>query len=82
MAVNKSDLVNQVASRTGVTKKVAKIIIDTLLEVTTDALSIGRQVKWPGLGEFIVTTKGINPMTGAKLTIPKTIVFIPEGEEF
>lgn len=82
MAVNKSDLVDEVANRTGVTKKVAKIVIDTLLQVTTDALSIGKQVEWPGLGEFFVVTKGINPMTGAKLTIPKTIIFVPEDEEF
>lgn len=66
MAVNKNDLVDEVANRTGVTKKVAKIIIDALLETTIDALSIGREVEWPGLGKFVPK---------------KTLVFIPESKD-
>lgn len=80
--MTKKELVEDVVKKTRIKKEIIEVVVDTLLEVTIDGLVMGKKVKWPGLGEFIVTTKGINPLTGAELTIPKTIVFIPKGEEF
>ena len=52
--MNKKELVENVAKKAGVKKEIAKLVVDTLLEVIMEELALGRRVKWTGLGEFFV----------------------------
>lgn len=74
MAMLKSDLVQVVADRTGLTKKAAGQAIDAVLEAVVEALKSGDEVLLTGFGKFYVShvaeKQGINPQTLAPLTIP------------
>ena len=74
MAMLKSDLVQVVADKTGLTKKAAGESVDALLAAVVSALRGGDEVLLTGFGKFYVShvaeKKGINPQTLAPLTIP------------
>jgi len=82
--MNKSDLINQIASATGLTKTKSGEIIDVVTESMKDALSKGEKVTLVGFGTFSSTKrkerKGRNPKTGEVITIPaKTVVKFKSG---
>ncbi len=72
----KVDLVNQIASMTGLTKKAANDAVDSFVEVVTASLKKGDDVLITGFGKFEVRVRsqreGRNPQTGAKINIPAT----------
>lgn len=72
--MNKAGLVEEVADQTGMTKKVAGNVVDTLTETIKDTLSQGERVTLVGFGTFRVrerkARRGINPRTKEALTIP------------
>jgi DNA-binding protein HU-beta len=72
----KVDLVNQVASMTGLTKKAANDAVDAFVDTVTSALKKGDDVLITGFGKFEVRVRsqreGRNPQTGAKISIPAT----------
>jgi DNA-binding protein HU-beta len=72
--MNKFDLVNMLASKTGMTKKGASDALDTVLNGIVDALKKGEKVTITGFGTFEVRSRksrtGRNPQTGATITIP------------
>lgn len=72
--MNKNDLIAQVADRTDVSRADTTKIIDTALEVITQALKQGDEVRLVGFGTFAVSTRaaseGRNPRTGEKIVIP------------
>ncbi len=72
--MNKEDLVEQVADRTGQTKKQAMAIVDAVFASITGSLRRGEKVTVVGFGTFQVRGRaardGRNPRTGAKIRIP------------
>ena len=71
--MNKSDVVEAVASKTGLSKKDSEAAIEAVIDAITGALQKGDQVAFTGFGTFRVTRraarKGINPATGASIDI-------------
>lgn len=72
--MNKSELVNAIAEKTGVTKKTAEDSLNAILDVVKEVLVKGDKVQLVGFGSFEVKTraarKGHNPQTGAEMKIP------------
>ena len=72
----KTNLVEQVASMTGLTKKAANDAVDAFVDTVTSALKKGDDVLITGFGKFEVRVRsqreGRNPQTGAKISIPAT----------
>lgn len=72
--MRKSELVDAIASKTGLSKKDSEAAIEAVTDVVTDALQKGDEVALTGFGTFKVTKraarKGINPLTKQPLDIP------------
>ncbi len=72
--MNKSAVVDAVASKTDHSKKDVEMVIEAVLDVITDALQEGEQVAFTGFGTFSVSKRsareGINPATREKIQIP------------
>ncbi|NLB74192.1 MAG: HU family DNA-binding protein [Firmicutes bacterium] len=72
--MNKTDLVNNVALRTGAKKKDVDMIIGTALDAIGDALASGERVQLTGFGSFEVRERaervGRNPRTRKEILIP------------
>lgn len=71
--MNKTELVNQVASILG-TQKQAKEAVDCVFDTITNALAKSESVQISGFGSFKVNERkartGRNPQTGAPIKIP------------
>ena len=71
--MNKTDLINAVASSAELSKARAGKIVDTVLDAITDALKEGNDVTLIGFGTFSVRERagrsGRNPRTGQPLEI-------------
>lgn len=71
--MKKVELVEAVASETGLTKADATRAIDATFKAITDALAKGDKVPLVGFGTFSVSERaareGHNPRTGEKVTI-------------
>lgn len=72
--MNKAELVEAVAKKTGGSKKDAEATIDATLEAITESLAGGDKVALKGFGTFQVVERaareGRNPQTGESMTIP------------
>ena len=72
--MNKTELVNAIAEKAGLTKVDAKNALDATLTSIADALKNDDKVALVGCGTFSVTEKaartGINPRTKEKIEIP------------
>lgn len=72
-ALNKTDLIDTLASATGLAKKDAATAVDGVLAAITDALKKGDEVRLVGFGTFTVSeraaTKGRDPRTGETIDI-------------
>lgn len=72
--MNKSELIDAVAERSGLTKKAASQAVEAVLQAVTDSLAAGQKVTLVGFGTFEVreraARKGVNPATGAAIEIP------------
>lgn len=71
--MNKGDLIDFVAKKTGQTKTMVAEVVETFFSAVTDGLKKDGEVRASGLGNFrVVQTKareGRNPRTGAKIRI-------------
>lgn len=74
----KADLINNVAEKTGLTKKDATVAVEALFETVSETLAEGDRVQVIGFGTFEVrnraSRKGRNPQTGEEIEIPATKV--------
>jgi DNA-binding protein HU-beta len=74
--MNKAKLIEEVASKTRLTKKQAEEILETILETITNSLTKGEEVVLTGFGTFSAKVrharKGVNPQN------PKERIDIPE----
>lgn len=72
--MNKTELIGEVAGKTGITKKDAEKIINAFFTTVEDALKTGDKIQLIGFGTFEVRSrqarKGRNPQTGAEIDIP------------
>lgn len=84
--MNKTELINAVAEKAGLTKSQAKAALDATLNTITEALMKDDKVAIIGFGTFGVSEKtartGINPRTKEKIEIParKVVKFKPGAE--
>ncbi len=71
--MNKTELIEQMASRTGMTKKCAQEALNAYIEVVTATLKKGEDVALIGFGTFSVVERpaheGVNPLTHKKIQI-------------
>jgi len=76
--MNKTDLINEVAERSELSKKDAAKAVDAVFETVMDSLSKGERVQIIGFGNFEVrdrsARKGRNPQTGEEIQIPASKV--------
>ena len=72
--MNKSELVDAMAKKSGLSKKDTEAALGAFTETVANALKKGDKVQLIGFGTFEVTKRaareGKNPQTGAKIKIP------------
>jgi len=72
--MTKTELVDQVAARTNLSKKDAAAAVDAVFSTISESLARGEKVQLIGFGSFEVRERaeriGRNPQTGAEMTIP------------
>ena len=72
--MNKTELINQVAERSGVTKKDAEKVVSATIDAITAAMAAGDKIQLTGFGSFEVKDRaarvGRNPRTGETTEIP------------
>lgn len=82
----KLDIVNEVVSRTGVSKSKAEMAVETVFEAMKRSLERGERIELRGFGVFNVRPRktgiGRNPRTGEEVSIPpgKAVRFKPGKE--
>jgi DNA-binding protein HU-beta len=74
--MNKADLIEVIAKKSGQTKMASELILNAYIESVTEAVANGHSVQLLGFGTFKRATRaarnGRNPQTGAALVIPET----------
>lgn len=72
--VGKTDLIDVIAKTAKMEKTKAKAAVETMIDVVTKELKKGGKVQLTGFGTFATSKRkkrmGVNPKTGAKITIP------------
>ena len=72
--LNKSGLVNEIASKSGLTKKDSEVALNAAIAAIEDSLKKGDKVVLVGFGTFEVrkraARKGRNPQSGKEIQIP------------
>lgn len=72
--MNKTDLINSIASKSGLNKKNSEAALNALIASVEDSLKKGDKVVLVGFGTFEVrkraARKGRNPQTKKEITIP------------
>lgn len=84
--MNKTELVNAIAAKAGLTKVDAKAALDATLEAIAEAIANDDKVALIGFGTFATAEKaartGVNPATGEKIEIAaKKVVKFKAGAE-
>jgi DNA-binding protein HU-beta len=84
--MNKAELIDAIASESGLTKADSKKALDAFMKVTGEALNKGERVALVGFGSFSVAQRsartGRNPQTGKEIKIAakKVCKFSPGAE--
>ena len=82
----KLDIINEVVTRTGITKTKAELAVETVFEAMKKALAKGDRIELRGFGVFNIKPRktgiGRNPRTGEEVSIPpgKAVRFKPGKE--
>jgi len=84
--MNKSDLVEVLSKKAGITMKRASDVVDTIFDTMTDELVKGNRIEIRGLGSFTNKTytayTGRNPKTKALIHVPpKRLPYFKVGKE-
>lgn len=71
--MTKQEFVDQVAERSGLSRREASKAVDAFLESIQDALKSGESVNFTGFGKFSTADRaartGVNPRTGERVDI-------------
>ena len=83
--MNKNELINEIATAAGITKKEAEASLNAVLESIAGALKKGEPAALVGFGTFSVSRRaareGINPQSKEKIKIPaKNVVKFKAGK--
>ena len=77
--MNKTELIAQVAEKTGLSKKDSELAVNASLETITETLIQGEKVQLVGFGAFDVKERGVrmgrNPKTKKEIPASKVPVF-------
>jgi integration host factor subunit beta len=84
--MTKADLVEEVVRVSGLSKKHAEIIVNTVFGSIVDALEADEKIELRGFGSFRVrrrrSRQGRNPKTGDQVAVPeKRIPYFKPGKE-
>lgn len=84
--MNKSELVEALASENGLTYKKAEEIVNLIFDSMATTLSEGGRIEIRGFGSFVVkdykSYQGRNPKTGEMIQVrPKRLPFFKVGKE-
>ncbi len=84
--MNKSEMIEALAAKKGISFKKAEEIINTVFEAMTKALLEGDRIEIRGFGSFVVNEykayTGRNPKTGEAIAVrPKKLPFFKVGKE-
>ena len=78
LAMNKTELVQEIADKTNASKSDAQKFFDAFTDVVESQLKKGNQVQITGFGKFYVQKRGarqgVNPQTKQKINIPASKV--------
>ena len=76
--MTKQELIQKIAAKSGLTKKDAESVLNTVLDEISQALKSGEKVQLIGFGTFETRKRsgkvGRNPQTGESIEIPETTV--------
>lgn len=84
--MNKAELIDAMASGSGLSKADAKKALDAFIDATGNALANGDRIALVGFGSFGISERsartGRNPQTGKEINIPaKKVVKFKAGAE-
>ncbi len=84
--MTKSQLIESVATRLGLTREEARLLVDTVFSAMTEALVKGERIEVRGFGSFEVRQygayEGRNPRTGETVQVrPKRLPYFKAGKE-
>jgi len=84
--MNKSELVETLAARYGLSLKKAEEVVNTIIDSMAAALESGERIEIRGFGSFVVNDykayMGRNPKTGQQIEVkPKKLPFFKVGKE-
>ena len=84
--MTKAALVEEVSEKTGLPKKQAEIVVNTVFESIVETLKTGEKIELRGFGSFRIRQRdarmGRNPKTGEKVDVPaKRIPYFKPGKE-
>lgn len=72
--LTKSQLAGRIAEKTGVSKKDAAMLIDSITSIACDEVKSKGEFTFPGLGKLVLDDRkarmGRNPATGEVISIP------------
>jgi integration host factor subunit beta len=84
--MNKSEMIEALAEKKGISLKKAEEIINTIFDSMTNAMLSGDRIEIRGFGSFVVNDykayTGRNPKTGDSIAVkPKKLPFFKVGKE-
>ncbi|MCJ7664779.1 MAG: integration host factor subunit beta [Desulfobacterales bacterium] len=84
--MNKAELATEVAKKTKLSQKVAKVVVDSVFDEMVKALKTGDRVEIRGFGSFVIRNygsyQGRNPKTGVTVSVlPKKLPYFKVGKE-
>lgn len=84
--MTKSELIEEIAQRTGLTKSRAEMVVGTVFDSMVEAMARGEGIEIRGFGSFTVRQykayEGRNPRTGDAVHVaPKKLPFFKVGKE-
>ncbi len=84
--MNKAELIAELAKRRGLSLKIAKIAVDTIIDRLKKAIINGERIEIRGFGSFSPRHYGPyigrNPKTGEKVQVkPKRLTYFKVGKE-
>jgi nucleoid DNA-binding protein len=76
--MNKKELIEAIANRTGLTKTASANVVDAISDIATETLATGNEFDIPGVVKMVSVHKearmGRNPQTGAQIQHPAKVV--------
>lgn len=84
--MNKSELIETLAERKGISYKKSEEIVNTIFDSLSEAMLAGDRIEIRGFGSFVINEyksyTGRNPKTGESIDVkPKKLPFFKVGKE-